>query len=361
MPVSATPKLFQPFTLRSVTLRNRIGVSPMCQYSAVDGLPQAWHLPHLGARAVGGAGLVIAEATGVLPEGRISPGCTGLWNEAQVQAWSPIAAFIKAQGAVPGIQIAHAGRKGSDAIPWAGPGQLTDEQGGWQTVAPSALPFGGYEHDRTPTALDLDGIRRVQQGFADAAQRAHAAGFQWLELHAAHGYLLHQFLSPLSNQRTDGYGGSFDDRVRMLLETAQAVRQAWPQDLPLTVRLSATDWAEGGWDLPQTIEVSKRLKALGVDLIDVSSGGLVPHAKIAVGPGYQVPFAEAVKKEAGLATAAVGMISEPAQAEAIVAEGKADLVLLARAFLRDPYWAHHAAQTLGVPDLCKLPPPYARA
>lgn len=359
--MNATPKLFEPFTLRGVTLRNRIGVSPMCQYSAVEGEPQSWHLAHLGARAVGGAGLVIAEATGVLPEGRISPGCTGIWSGRQVQAWAPITAFIKSQGAVPGIQIGHAGRKASDAVPWLGEGQLTDEQGGWPTVAPSALPFGGYQHNRTPEALDLAGIVRVRQAFVDGAKRAYAAGFQWLELHAAHGYLLHQFLSPLSNQRTDDYGGSFDNRVRMLLETTKAVREVWPQDLPLTVRLSATDWAEGGWDLSQTVEVAKRLKALGVDLIDCSSGGLVPHAKITVGPGYQVPFAEAVKKDAGIATAAVGMITEPAQAEAILAEGKADLILLARAHLRDPYWAHHAAKALGVPELCKLPAPYGRA
>ena len=356
-----SPKLFMPFTLRGITLRNRIGVSPMCQYSAIDGVPQAWHLAHLGARASGGAGLVIAEATGVLPEGRISPGCTGLWNDAQAAAWAPITAFIKSQGAVPGIQLAHAGRKASDAIGWVGHGQLTDAQGGWPTVAPSALPFTGYEHPRTPTALDRDGIAHVRRAFVDAARRALSAGFEWIELHAAHGYLMHQFLSPLSNQRTDDYVGSFQNRVRLLLETASDVRAVIPAELPLTVRLSTTDWAEGGWDLEQSIELAKQLKQVGVDLIDVSSGGLTPAQQIKVGPGYQVGFASSIKADAAIPTAAVGLITDAHQAEAILMQEHADLVLLARAFLRDPHWAHNAAKALGVPELCKLPPQYARA
>jgi 2,4-dienoyl-CoA reductase-like NADH-dependent reductase (Old Yellow Enzyme family) len=359
--VSASPALFQPFQLRGLTLRNRIGVSPMCQYSAVDGVPQAWHLAHLGARAVGGAGLVIAEATGVLPEGRISPACTGLWNEAQQKAWAPIAAFIKSQGAVPGIQLAHAGRKASDALPWKGPGQLTDAQGGWPTVAPSALAFGGYAHNRVPAALDRDGIARVRKAFVEAARRALAAGFEWIELHAAHGYLLHQFLSPLSNERTDDYGGSFQNRVRLLLETASDMRAVIPAELPLAVRLSATDWAEGGWDLAQSIELAQQLKHVGVDLIDVSSGGLTPAQKIKPGPGYQVGFASSIKAGAEIAVSAVGLIDEPLQAETILMQGHADLVLLARAFLRDPHWAVNAAKALGAPELCKLPVQYARA
>jgi 2,4-dienoyl-CoA reductase-like NADH-dependent reductase (Old Yellow Enzyme family) len=357
-----TPKLFEPFTLRGITLRNRIGVSPMCMYSAVDGVPQAWHLAHLGARAVGGAGLVIAEATGVLPEGRISPACTGLWNDAQAAAWAPITAFIKAQGAVAGIQLAHAGRKASDATPQSGlKGQLSDAQGGWQTVAPSALPYGGYEHPRTPNALDRDGIAHVRRAFVDAARRAQAAGFQWLELHAAHGYLMHQFLSPLSNTRTDDYGGSFQNRVRLLLETASDVRAQWPKDLPLAVRISATDWAEDGWDLEQSIELAKQLKQVGVDLIDVSSGGLSPAQQIKVGPGYQVGFASSIKADADIPTSAVGMISDPEQAESILMQEHADMILLGRGFLRDPHWAVNAAKSMGVPELCKLPVQYARA
>jgi len=359
--VSDTPKLFQPFTLRGLTLRNRIGVSPMCQYSAVNGVPQAWHLAHLGARAVGGAGLVIAEATGVLPEGRISPACTGLWNDTQAAAWAPIAAFIKAQGAVAGIQLAHAGRKSSDAIPW-GPhkGQLSDAQGGWPTVSASALPYTGYEYPRTPTELDRDGIARVRRAFVDAARRALAAGFQWLEIHAAHGYLMHQFLSPLSNQRTDDYGGSFQNRVRLLLETASDVRALWPADLPLTVRLSATDWADDGWNLAQSVELAKHLKQVGVDLIDVSSGGLTPDQQIKPSPGYQVGFASSIKADADIPTSAVGLITDAHQAESILMQEHADLVLIGRAFLRDPHWAVNAAKALGVPELCKLPVQYAR-
>ena len=354
--------LFEPLTLRGVTLKNRVAVSPMCQYSAVDGIPQAWHMVHLGSRAVGGAGLVIAEATGVSPRGRISPGCTGIWSDAHTAAWTPIAAFIKSQGAVAGIQIAHAGRKASDALPWSKKrGQLTDEEGGWPTIGPSALPFGGYENNRTPTAMDLDAIEAVREAFVAAAKRAHQAGFEWLQIHAAHGYLMHQFLSPLSNERSDDYGGSFDNRARLLLETVAAVRAVWPENLPLSVRISATDWAEGGWNLEESIKLATRLKAAGVDIIDVSSGGLTPLQKINIGPGYQVPFASAIRENAAVPVSAVGLITDAAQAEAIVMTEQADQVLLARAFLRDPYWAVNAAKALGEPDACKLPVQYARA
>jgi 2,4-dienoyl-CoA reductase-like NADH-dependent reductase (Old Yellow Enzyme family) len=310
----------------------------------------------LGSRAVGGAGLVIAEATGVAPEGRITPWCTGIWNDAQASAWAPIAAFIKSQGALPGIQLAHAGRKASTG----GGKQLSEAEGGWEFVGPSALAFGGGL-DRPPKALDRDGIARIRKAFQDAAKRALGAGFEWLEIHSAHGYLLHSFLSPISNRRDDDYGGSFDNRIRLLLEVAADVRAVMPEKLPLSVRISSTDWVEGGWDLPQSVELAKRLKKLGVDLIDCSSGGTTPDAKVPVAPGYQVPFAEAVKKEAGIPSAAVGMITEPAQAEKILEEGKADLIYLARAFLSDPYWPAHAAKALGVPDECRLPHQYGRA
>jgi 2,4-dienoyl-CoA reductase-like NADH-dependent reductase (Old Yellow Enzyme family) len=354
--------LFTPLKLRGLTLRNRIGVSPMCEYSAIDGIPQAWHLVHLGSRAVGGAGLVVAEATGVTPQGRISPGCTGLWSDAHAAAWAPITAFIKSQGAAPGIQLAHAGRKASDALPW-GPrrGQLSDEEGGWQTLGPSALPFGGYERNRTPKAMDQADIDGVREAFVAAAKRARAAGFEYLQLHAAHGYLMHQFLSPLSNERTDRYGGSFENRARFLLETVAAVRAAWPQELPLAVRVSATDWAEGGWNLDECTKLAQALKAAGVDIIDVSSGGLTPSQKINVGPGYQVPFASSIRENADIPVSAVGLITDAAQAEAILMTEQADQVMLARAFLRDPYWAVNAAKSLGEPDACKLPVQYARA
>jgi 2,4-dienoyl-CoA reductase-like NADH-dependent reductase (Old Yellow Enzyme family) len=354
--------LFEPFKLRGLTLRNRIGVSPMCQYSAVEGVPQPWHLVHLGSRAVGGAGLVVAEATGVTAQGRISPGCTGLWNEAQAAAWAPITAFIKSQGAAPGIQLAHAGRKASDALP-TGPkkGQLPDEEGGWQTLGPSALPFGGYERNRTPKAMDQGDIDGVREAFVAAAKRAQAAGFEYLQIHAAHGYLMHQFLSPLSNERTDQYGGSFENRARLLLDTVAAVRAVWPDQLPLAVRLSATDWAEGGWNLEESIKLATHLKKAGVDIIDVSSGGLTPAQKISLGPGYQVPFASAIRENAGIPVSAVGLITDPAQADAIVMSEQADQVMLARAFLRDPYWAVNAAKSLGEPETCKLPVQYARA
>ncbi len=352
------PHLFSPLTVRSVTLRNRIGVSPMCQYSAIDGVANDWHLVHLGARAVGGAGLVIVEATAVAPEGRITPGCLGLWSEAQQEPLARIAAFLKQQGAVPGLQIAHAGRKGSADLPWRGGAHLSEGQGGWPTLAPSALPFGG-NLPRLPRAMTETDIARVQNDFVAAARRARAAGFEWLELHAAHGYLFNEFLSPLANHRTDRYGGAFENRIRFLLETTQAVRQVWAGNLPLAVRISAIDWKDGGWDIEQSIALAKRLKAAGVDLIDCSSGGIVPDAIIKVEPGYQVPFAEKVRHGAGMPTAAVGFITEPKPADEIVRSGKADLVFLARQMLVDPYWPAHAAKTLGWP----FPPPnqYARA
>ena len=352
--------LFAPLTVKSVTLRNRIGVSPMCQYSAEDGLADDWHLVHLGSRAVGGAGLVIVEATAVSPEGRISPGDLGIWSDRHVEPLTRINRFLKQHGAVAGLQIAHAGRKASARRPWDGEGQLPEGGGGWPTVAPSAEAFGGGL-DKVPQALHAAGIKQVQADFVAATKQALVAECQWLELHFAHGYLAHQFLSPLVNRRTDEYGGSFENRIRFALETAQAVRAVWPDNLPLTARLSCTDWVAGGWDIEQAVELSRRLKAAGVDLIDCSSGGAVPGVKIPVGPGYQVPLAERIRREAGMATAAVGMISEPAQADALIRGGQADLVLLAREFLRDAYWPAHAAKALG--QTAALPPPvqYARA
>ena len=349
--------LFSPLTLRGLTLRNRVFVSPMCQYSSVDGLANDWHLAHLGARAAGGAGLVMVEATAVVPEGRISPVDMGLWSEKHTQALAPVARFLKSQGAAPAIQLAHAGRKASTAAPWDGGGPVALEHGGWTPVAPSALPFD--EGALTPRALSIPEIRALSDRFADAATRALGAGFEVVELHYAHGYLAHSFLSPLSNTRTDEYGGSFDNRARFALETAAAVRRVWPESLPLFVRVSATDWVEGGWDLPQTIELAKRLKVLGVDLIDCSSGGAAPRAKIPVGPGYQVPFAEAVRRDARIATGAVGAITDPEQAEKIVASGQADAVLLARQFLREPYWTQRAAAALGAS--APWPKQYGRA
>jgi 2,4-dienoyl-CoA reductase-like NADH-dependent reductase (Old Yellow Enzyme family) len=358
--MAAMSHLFAPFTVKSVTLRNRIGVSPMCQYSAEDGLANDWHLVHLGSRAVGGAGLVIVEATAVSPEGRISPGDLGIWSDRHVEPLIRINRFLKQHGAVAGLQIAHAGRKASARRPWDGEGQLPESGGGWPTVAPIAEAFGSGL-DKVPQALDAAGIKRLQADFVAAAKRALAAEYQWLELHFAHGYLAHQFLSPLVNRRTDQYGGSFENRIRFALETAQAVRAVWPDNLPLTARLSCTDWVAGGWDIEQAVELARRLKAAGVDLIDCSSGGAIPGVKIPVGPGYQVPLAERIRREAGIATAAVGMISEPAQADAIVRSGQADLVLLARELLRDAYWPAHAAKALGQTGAMPPPVQYARA
>ncbi len=352
--------LFAPLTLRSVTLRNRIGLSPMCMYSSEDGLANDWHLMHLGARAAGGVGLVIAEATAVVPEGRITPGDAGLWSDRHIEPLARINRLLKAQGAVPGIQLAHAGRKASAARPCDGGAHLADSAGGWPTVAPSAVAFGDTL-TKVPHALTVEEIVGVQSAFVAAARRALAAGYAWLELHGAHGYLAHQFLSPLSNHRTDRYGGSFENRTRYLLETTRAVRAVWPEHLPLTVRLSCTDWVEGGWTIDESVELSLQLKAAGVDLIDCSSGGSAPGAKIPVGAGYQVPFAERIRREAGIATAAVGMITEPMQADQIVRHGQADLVLLARELLRDPNWPLHAARALHVKPLPTPPVQYARA
>jgi 2,4-dienoyl-CoA reductase-like NADH-dependent reductase (Old Yellow Enzyme family) len=344
--VDAMSVLFSPLPQRSLTLRNRIVVSPMCQYSCTGGLATDWHLVHLGSRAVGGAAVVIAEATAVEARGRISPGDLGLWQDAQIEPLARVARFIREQGAVPGVQLAHAGRKASTARPWEGGGPVPLAQGGWPVVAPSALPFA--EDHPVPEELTPAGITEIVRGFADAAKRSLAAGFELIELHAAHGYLLHQFLSPLSNHRTDRYGGPFENRCRAVLEVVEAVRAVWPERLPLWVRVSATDWAEsGGWDLPQTVALAQLLKTRGVDLLDCSSGGMLPRAKIPAGPGFQVPFAEAVRREAGIATGAVGFISQPDQAEKIVAENRADVVLLGREFLRDPYWPLHAAKALG--------------
>ena len=349
--------LFTPFEQRSISLRNRIVVSPMCQYSCVDGAANDWHLVHLGSRAVGGAGAVIVEATAVTPEGRISPADCGLWSDAQVDAFRPLTRFLRAHGAVPGIQLAHAGRKASTAPPWLGGKAVAPDAGGWRPVAPSPLRFsGGYPE---PHALDAAEITACVAAFAAAAHRARAAGFELIELHLAHGYLLHQFLSPLTNRRADAYGGDLEGRLRFPLEVTRAVRAAWPEELPLWVRISATDWVEGGWDLAQSVALARRLAALGVDLVDCSSGGLVPHAHVPVAPGYQVPFAAAIRREASIATGAVGLITQPVQAEQILVAGDADVVLLARAFLRDPYWPLHAAHELGAE--APWPPQYLRA
>jgi 2,4-dienoyl-CoA reductase-like NADH-dependent reductase (Old Yellow Enzyme family) len=338
--------LFSTFTLRDVEFRNRVFVSPMCQYSSRDGLPNEWHLVHLGSRAVGGAGLVMVEATGVSPEGRISPGDTGIWSDDHASAFRPIASFIKSQGAVAGIQLAHAGRKASTDVPWRGGKPLKESEGGWQPLAPSALPFA--EGHPMPLEMSLKDIEEVAQQFADAAQRSLDAGFEVIEIHMAHGYLLHEFLSPLSNRRGDEYGGSLEARAQLPLKVAEVVRGVCPASLPVLVRISATDWADGGWDLQQSVQFSRWLKELGVDLIDCSSGGLVPGVKIPVGPGYQTSFAAVIRRETGLATGAVGMITEAGQAEQIISSGDADAVFLARAMLRDPYWPLHAAKALGV-------------
>ena len=337
-------KLLSPITIKDITLKNRIAISPMCQYSAVDGLANDWHLVHYGSRAVGGAALIIQEATAVSPEGRITPADLGLYQEEHVEKLQSITAFIHKQGAVAGIQLAHAGRKASCAMPSEGSKQLKEEEGGWTTVSSSAIAFN--PEDDAPQELDENGIMKVVADFKTAAQRAFQSGYKLIEIHAAHGYLIHQFLSPLSNHRTDNYGGSFENRIRLLLEIVKEVQTVWPQNLPLFVRISATDWAEGGWNIDEAVELSKILKEQGVDLIDCSSGGLVHYAKIPVGPGYQVAFAERIKKEAGILTGAVGLITAVQQAEDILANGQADLILIARASLRDPYFALHGARVL---------------
>jgi 2,4-dienoyl-CoA reductase-like NADH-dependent reductase (Old Yellow Enzyme family) len=350
-------KLFSPLTLKDITFRNRIAISPMCQYTATDGFANDWHLVHLGSRAVGGAAVIIQEATAVSPEGRISPGDLGLYKNEHIEKLKNITSFIHQHGAVAGIQLAHAGRKASCAIPWKGVKQTTENEGGWATVAPTALAFN--PEDDAPLELDINGIKKVINDFKVAAQRSVEAGYKLIEIHAAHGYLIHQFLSPLSNQRKDNYGGSFENRIRLLLEILKAIQTVWPQNLPLFVRISATDWAENGWNIEEAVQLSAILKSEGVDLIDCSSGGLVPYQKIKLSPGYQVHFAEKIRKETGILTGAVGLITEVQQAEEILVKGQADLILIARASLRDPYFALNAAKTLG--DNIEWPLQYKRA
>ncbi|HWF37706.1 MAG TPA: NADH:flavin oxidoreductase/NADH oxidase [Candidatus Acidoferrales bacterium] len=349
--------LFDPLEIRGVRLANRIVVSPMCQYSSPDGFATDWHLVHLGSRAVGGAALVFTEACAVTPEGRISPWDLGIWKDEHVEPLSRITRFLREQDTVPGIQLAHAGRKGGTKRPWEGTGKIPESEGGWQPLAPSALAFEpSYP---TPAALDEAGIRRILSAFSDAARRALDAGFEVIEIHAAHGYLIHEFLSPLSNQRTDSYGGSLDNRIRLLYDTVAAVRKVWPAHLPLFVRISATDWVEGGWDVDQSIYAVKKIAPLGVDLIDCSSGGLDPRQKIPISPGYQVPFAQQIRDAAAILTGAVGMIEVPDMASQILRHDKADVVIFAREFLRRPYWPIEEASKMGVP--LTWPAQYLRA
>jgi len=350
--------LFDPLAIRDITFANRVFVSPMCQYSSTDGYANDWHFVHLGSRAVGGAGLVLTEATAVLPEGRISPQDLGIWMDDHIEPLARIVRFIHTQGSVAGMQLAHAGRKASTYAPWAGHGMIPENKGGWSNVvAPSALAFtDGYA---MPRALSIDGIRNIVSAFAAAARRACEAGFRVIEIHAAHGYLIQEFLSPLSNQRTDAYGGSFENRTRILREIVAAVRGSWPEGAPLFVRISATDWIDGGWDIEQSVELALQLKQLGVDVIDCSSGGNVLHAKIPAGPGYQTPFAEQIRREANILTGAVGMITSPVQAEHIMVTGQADAVFIARELLRDPSWPLRAARELGQP--ISWPVQYLRA
>ena len=337
--------LFDSLTIRDVEFANRVFVSPMCQYSSIDGFPNDWHLVHLGSRAVGGAGMVMSEATAVLPEGRISPQDLGIWSDDHSEALRRIVRFIHEQGSVAGMQLAHAGRKASTRRPWESAGTVPENEGGWKNVmAPSSIAF--TENYPMPQALTRDGIREIVAAFVAAARRACDAGFRVIEIHAAHGYLIHEFLSPLSNQREDDYGGSFENRTRMLREIVQAVRRVWPKGAPLFVRISATDWVEDGWDLEQSIALARELEQVGVDLIDCSSGGTVPHAKIPIGAGYQTRFAQRIRDEAGILTGAVGMITSPAQAEHIINTQQADAILMAREFLREPYWPLRAAQEL---------------
>ena len=351
------PNLFSELRLRDITLPNRIGVSPMCQYSSVDGFANDWHFVHLSSRAVGGAGLVFTEAAAVVPEGRISPQDLGVWSQAHFEPLERITRFIDSEGAVAGIQLAHAGRKGSTYDPSVGQGAIPPSEGGWVPVAPSAEAFDA--NFPLPSALSVDEIAGIRSAFATAAERAVRAGFRVVELHAAHGYLGHEFLSPFSNHRIDQYGGSFENRTRFIREVAADVRAVLPERCPLFVRISSTDWVDGGWDIEQSVELARQLKGLGVDLIDCSSGGVIPFSDIPVGPGYQTPFAERVRREAGIATAAVGMITGAAQADHVIRTGQADLTLLAREMLRDPYWPLHAAQELGTP--ISWPTQYLRA
>ena len=338
--------LFDRLSIRDITFPNRVFVSPMCEYSSTDGFANDWHFVHLGSRAVGGAGLVLTEATAVLPEGRISPQDLGIWKDDHIEPLARIVRFIHEQGSAAGVQLAHAGRKASTYAPGKGHGRIAEAEGGWNNVvAPSALLFTeGYP---MPQALSIDGIQNLVSAFAAAARRACEAGFRVIEIHAAHGYLIHEFLSPISNQRTDAYGGSFENRTRILCEIVAAVRDSWPERAPLFVRISATDWTDGGWDIQQSVELARQLKELGADLIDCSSGGNVANAKIPVGPGYQTQFAAQIRREAGILTGAVGMITSPVQAEHIMVTGQADAVVIAREFLRDPYWPLRAARELG--------------
>jgi 2,4-dienoyl-CoA reductase-like NADH-dependent reductase (Old Yellow Enzyme family) len=355
LPASAS--LFEPLTLRAVTLRNRIVLSPMAQYSAVGGMAGEWHRVHYATRAVGGVGAIVLEVTAVSPEGRISPGDLGLWDDAQVAPLAGVAALIAAHGAVPGVQIGHAGRKACTTPPWQGGAAVPLESGGWTPLGPGGDPFGPAYH--APRALSAAELEAVPAAFAAAARRAVRAGFRFLEIHAAHGYLLHQFLSPLVNRRADAYGGSFENRARLTLAVTRAARAAWPAELPLWLRLSARDWAEGGWDLEEAVRLAVRLRDEGVDLLDVSSAGAVSHQQVPAAPGFQVPFAERIRHEAGVRTSAVGLITEPAQADAIVRGGRADLVMLGRVMLRQPYWPMLAAQALDVEDV--WPVQYLRA
>ena len=338
-------QIFDPLQIRSITLANRIVVSPMCEYSSTDGFANDWHLVHLGSRAVGGAGLVFTEATAVSPEGRITPEDLGLWSDAHIEFLKRITNFLKSQGSVPGMQLAHAGRKGSTQKPWVGSSKLSPEEGAWIPDAPSAVAYS--DKYPFPQALSKEGIRGVVASFASATRRALQAGFQVLEIHAAHGYLIHEFFSPLSNQRTDEYGGSFENRTRLAREIVSAIRKQWPEHLPLFIRISATDWKEGGWDVDQSVELVRQLAPLGVDLVDCSSAGLVPDQKIVAGPGFQVPFAERIRRDTGILTSAVGLIETKEQVAEILAKNQADLVLMAREFLRDPYWPLRAASQLG--------------
>ena len=349
--------LFDPLSLRSLTLSNRIVVSPMCQYSSVDGFSNDWHFVHLGTRAAGGAALVMTEASAVTADGRISPQDLGIYDDRHVDGLAHCVRFIHSQKTLAGVQLAHAGRKASTARPWDGGGAISTAAGGWEPIGPTAAPFA--DNYPTPRPATREDIAAIVAAFRAAARRALDAGFDVVELHAAHGYLIHEFLSPLVNARTDAYGGSYDNRLRLGLEIVDAVRGVWPERLPLFVRISATDWKDGGWDLEQAIELARRLRARGVDLVDCSSGGAVHDQQIAVGPGYQVPFAERIRREAGVATGAVGLITKAEQADAIISRGQADLVLLAREFLRDPYWPLHAAELLG--HTVPWPPQYLRA
>jgi 2,4-dienoyl-CoA reductase-like NADH-dependent reductase (Old Yellow Enzyme family) len=351
-------KLFSHLRIRNIELKNRIAVSPMCQYSSINGVPTDWHLVHLGSRAVGGAGLIITEATAVSPEGRISPDDAGIWNEEQVNAYKKITSFIKSQNSVPGIQMAHAGRKASTYTPWKGDGKVDLDKGGWQTLAPSAIKFADNYPD--PREMDEIEIKLVIDQFSQAAKRSINAGFEIIELHFAHGYLVHEFLSPLSNKRTDKYGRSLENRCRFAIEIAKMVRETIPDGTPLFVRISSTDWTEGGWDIDQSVQLVKWLKEVGVDLIDCSSGGNVSKVQIPVGPGYQIHFAEKIKREANILTGSVGLITTAEQAEQIIISEQADIVLLGREMLRDPYWALHAAKKLNV-DLKNFPKQYLRS